>query len=351
LRHKGSLVDIKIGDFGLADVYVSTATQQTTFDGVGTPYILPPEVFDAAWTRAMGSEFDVWALGVCLFACLCGRLPFGGPSLHTCLPYAATKALIVAGEVVVDEEVASSSARDLVTRMLCPDPAARLRVTDIVAHPWVNHESTSPVRKTTTLPSSTTPDSLDDALTVTTTDRHDGFTVAERMTMPHSAVLVDELDKSMGSLAALRQATTPSPLTTYDTLDAEMVQRRSEHGTAARLVGRLKLQVRAKPIDEEEKEEEGDGTDVDSSGAASVPSRRRLSAPVVAPDRFAVLSSGDRRHSVTGLPRNRSHGEKLYAAGVALTVRTHGDGERKRPSGGAVIPRSRSHGDSLANLE
>jgi hypothetical protein len=209
------------------------------------------------------------------------------------------------------------------------------------------------VRKTT-LSSSTTPDSLDDALTVTTTTTttlSDGFTLDERMTMPHSAVLVDELDKSMGSLAALRQATTPSPLTTYDTLDAEMVERRSEHGTAARLVGRLKLQVRAKPIDEEEKEEEGDGTDVDSSGAASVPSRRRLSAPVVAPDRFAVLSSGERRHSVTGLPRNRSHGEKLYAAGVALTVRTHGDGERKRPSGGAVIPRSRSHGDSLSNLE
>ena len=63
LHKKGSLTDIKIGDFGLSDFYENTATKQTVFDGYGTLYILPPEVFDKAGTQAIGPEFDIWALG------------------------------------------------------------------------------------------------------------------------------------------------------------------------------------------------------------------------------------------------------------------------------------------------
>jgi hypothetical protein len=458
LRHKGSLVDIKIGDFGLADVYVSTATQQTTFDGFGTPYILPPEVFDATWTRAIGPEFDVWALGVCLYALLYGRVPFGGPTLHTRVSYAVTKQLIVAGHYVVDDTEVGPHAHDLVAKMLCPSPAQRVTVADIVAHPWL-HAATpdsppvspgvrlDPVASTTSPLAATAPaaaaaaaacmtarDSIDDLLSATTTfsstttatatvtsgrllrtplprgspspntttsdDRRTNDGSSNSRTGPtgalraaaaaghHTQALVDELDKSVGGLgqSALRMSCTPSPITTVgldiDALTgsihggaADEAMERSEHGTA-RLVGRLKPQT-WKRIDEDAEYDEG--TDADTGSATDQPplvgivavkpvARRRLTAPEIAPDRFAVLSAAaaragggggggsDRRHSITGLPRNRSHGDRLYAAGASTVAKTaaataldasqHGE---RRPSatGIATIPKSRSYGNSL----
>ena len=76
-------------------------------------------------------------VGVCLFALLCGRLPFGGPELQTSIPSAAMKQRILAGQYTVDFSV-EPRARDLVTRMLCPSPADRISVADVVAHPWIN---------------------------------------------------------------------------------------------------------------------------------------------------------------------------------------------------------------------
>lgn len=67
---------MKIADFGLSDFYRPGAMVKSN---CGTLSFLAPEVFKG--TANAGPPLDVWAMGVILFALLCGRLPFEGPDL------------------------------------------------------------------------------------------------------------------------------------------------------------------------------------------------------------------------------------------------------------------------------
>lgn len=61
-------------DFGIAKLHDAEAL--TTQSGVvlGTPYYMAPE--QALGVRSLGPAVDIWAVGVLLFECLSGRLPF-----------------------------------------------------------------------------------------------------------------------------------------------------------------------------------------------------------------------------------------------------------------------------------
>ncbi len=71
-----SLSLVKIADFGLSDFYRPGATMKSN---CGTLSFLAPEVFKG--TANAGPPLDVWAMGVIMFALLCGRLPFEGADL------------------------------------------------------------------------------------------------------------------------------------------------------------------------------------------------------------------------------------------------------------------------------
>ncbi len=73
----------KISDFGLAALAEPLGGEcATTLDGavLGTPAYMSPEQA-AGRTREVGPAADVWALGVILFRCLTGKLPFQGDSV------------------------------------------------------------------------------------------------------------------------------------------------------------------------------------------------------------------------------------------------------------------------------
>lgn len=76
LLKDNSLQQVKIADFGLSDFYRPGAMVKSN---CGTLSFLAPEVFHG--TANAGPPLDVWAMGVILFALLCGRLPFEGPDL------------------------------------------------------------------------------------------------------------------------------------------------------------------------------------------------------------------------------------------------------------------------------
>lgn len=72
-----------VADFGLARRLTGGARTQTGAIP-GTPAYMAPE--QTRGERALSTAVDVWALGVILYQCLTGRLPFDAPDLFTLLP-------------------------------------------------------------------------------------------------------------------------------------------------------------------------------------------------------------------------------------------------------------------------
>jgi serine/threonine protein kinase len=128
-----SLNVVKIADFGLSDFYRPGAMIKSS---CGTLSFLAPEVFRG--TANAGPPLDVWAMGVILFAMLCGRLPFEGPDLvGTKRPREAViKSKILKCQYKMDDSL-GPEAKDLVRRMLQLDPAERMTIPEIFNHVWV----------------------------------------------------------------------------------------------------------------------------------------------------------------------------------------------------------------------
>jgi hypothetical protein len=70
----------KIADFGLASLTGASGELTVSGDVIGTPEYMAPEQA-AGRTREVGPKADVWALGVILYRCLSGALPFKGDSV------------------------------------------------------------------------------------------------------------------------------------------------------------------------------------------------------------------------------------------------------------------------------
>ncbi len=73
----------KIADFGLARQLDSRQRQTVAGHLLGTPAYMAPE--QAEGRHDVGPPADVWALGVILYQCLTGELPFQGPGIRATL--------------------------------------------------------------------------------------------------------------------------------------------------------------------------------------------------------------------------------------------------------------------------
>ncbi|KAF2896581.1 hypothetical protein ILUMI_09593 [Ignelater luminosus] len=125
---------VKIADFGLSKLIVNSTVMTTT---CGTPNFLAPEIIDNRYQKYT-QEVDIWSLGVILFYMLSGQLPFQSDSLHYLFR------LILSGEYSMDETLwclISNDAKDLVKHMLVVDPEKRIKISDILSHPWITNDS------------------------------------------------------------------------------------------------------------------------------------------------------------------------------------------------------------------
>ncbi|XP_058738253.1 calcium-dependent protein kinase 32-like [Vicia villosa] len=127
--NKKETAPLKAIDFGLS-VFFKPGERFNEI--VGSPYYMAPEVLK----RNYGPEVDIWSAGVILYILLCGVPPFWAETEQ-----GVAQAII---RSVVDFKrdpwpKVSDNAKDLVKKMLNPDPKRRLTAQEVLDHPWLVH--------------------------------------------------------------------------------------------------------------------------------------------------------------------------------------------------------------------
>ncbi|KAI9114725.1 hypothetical protein K1719_014423 [Acacia pycnantha] len=134
LLNKEGNSPIKATDFGLSVFY----KQGEIFkDIVGSAYYIAPEVL----RRKYGPEADIWSVGVMLYILLCGVPPFWAESENGIFN------AILRGHVDFTTDPwpsISSSAKDLIRKMLNTDPKQRLTAYQVLNHPWIKEDGEAP---------------------------------------------------------------------------------------------------------------------------------------------------------------------------------------------------------------
>ncbi|KAB7494327.1 Serine/threonine-protein kinase PLK1 [Armadillidium nasatum] len=111
---------VKIGDFGLA----TRLEDNKNVTICGTPNYIAPEVLNKL---GHSYEADVWAMGCIMYALLVGQPPFETDSLKE------TYSRITSNKYVIPPLI-SESGRNLIRRLLHPDPALRPRLDSLLNH-------------------------------------------------------------------------------------------------------------------------------------------------------------------------------------------------------------------------
>ncbi|KAF7819018.1 calcium-dependent protein kinase 32 [Senna tora] len=132
--NKKETAPLKAIDFGLS-VFFKPGEKFNEI--VGSPYYMAPEVLK----RNYGPEVDIWSAGVILYILLCGVPPFWAETEQ-----GVAQAII---RSVIDFKrdpwpKVSDNAKDLVRKMLDPDPKRRLSAQEVLDHPWLQNAKKAP---------------------------------------------------------------------------------------------------------------------------------------------------------------------------------------------------------------
>jgi serine/threonine protein kinase len=135
LSDKSATATIKLADFGFATT--CDATTQLS-DLLGTPEYMAPELVSLREVPeggygGYGRTVDIWALGVVLYILLSGIHPFQIEDEEQMMNN------IQAGKwkwLGRNWDKVSEEAKDLITKMLDPNPKTRPTVKECLAHPW-----------------------------------------------------------------------------------------------------------------------------------------------------------------------------------------------------------------------
>ena len=125
-RNSGVYGELKLADFG-ASADLSKRRSFTEIEG--TAWYLAPEVLAGCYDE----KADVWSLGVILYAMLCGFLPFDGEGT------AEIFQSIKRGKLDLKSEPwpsISEEAKDLLKGMLQRNPYRRMKLREVILHPW-----------------------------------------------------------------------------------------------------------------------------------------------------------------------------------------------------------------------
>lgn len=123
---------IKLVDFGLSNLI---ANNQLLSTACGSPCYAAPEMLEGS--RYEGCGVDIWSCGIILYAMICGYLPFEDKNND------ALYAKIKEGKFAIPSFV-SEPCKDLIKKILVTNPMKRVKISDIVKHPWFRMTNPGP---------------------------------------------------------------------------------------------------------------------------------------------------------------------------------------------------------------
>ncbi|XP_065184162.1 serine/threonine-protein kinase MARK2-like [Sycon ciliatum] len=135
-------LNIKIIDFGLSNTLEPTRSMATLTNAekhcrtqCGSPAYAAPELLGHS---SYGPSVDVWSIGVNMYAMLTGSLPY------TVEPFNITElhAKMISNRMnpLPDHIKPSAECRDLLLKLLNPNPEERISLSDVFHHPWLNRD-------------------------------------------------------------------------------------------------------------------------------------------------------------------------------------------------------------------
>ncbi|CAG8491435.1 8745_t:CDS:2, partial [Cetraspora pellucida] len=133
LMSSAAKLEVKISDFGLSKLLGPEHSLMKTL--CGTRLYVAPEIIARTPNRSYGRAVDMWSLGVILYVCLCGNLPFadelGPPSLLDQIRLGKYKFHSPAWDDI------SVDAKNLIKGLLTVNVKDRLTVSQALAHPFM----------------------------------------------------------------------------------------------------------------------------------------------------------------------------------------------------------------------
>ncbi|XP_020708987.2 serine/threonine-protein kinase Chk2 [Athalia rosae] len=132
LASQAQMTLVKVSDFGLSKL-VDTQTMMRTF--CGTPMYVAPEVLLTHGKGCYTNQVDVWSLGVILYCCLSGLVPFSVNNKEIPLQHQ-----IIQGRYYFPTAKfgsVSHRAIDLIRRMMTVDPKKRITISKVLLHNWL----------------------------------------------------------------------------------------------------------------------------------------------------------------------------------------------------------------------
>lgn len=129
LKNREDDTSIKVADLGFAKIVTKDNPLMTT--PCGTPGYVAPEILSG---RPYGLQADIWSLGVIFFILLSGYPPFADEDQKRLFEQIKAAAYSFADPVW---DSISDMAKDLIAKILVPDPARRLKASEILRHPWM----------------------------------------------------------------------------------------------------------------------------------------------------------------------------------------------------------------------
>ncbi|KAH6556008.1 hypothetical protein KP509_1Z211200 [Ceratopteris richardii] len=125
---KSGYENLKLVDFGASPDF---SDRRWFRDFEGTPYYIAPEVVAGT---GYNEKVDIWSLGVLLHVILSGYVPFNSDSEAEIFRNIARSRLNLNRS---PWHAISGAAKDLLKGMLQKNPYRRLRLAQIMAHPWL----------------------------------------------------------------------------------------------------------------------------------------------------------------------------------------------------------------------